>query len=38
MKKKILMVVTAAMMVALNVNAQDEPKNESGVFYGIESA
>ena len=38
MKKKMLMVVTAAMMVALNVNAQDERKNELGVFYGIESA
>jgi hypothetical protein len=36
--KKFLVMVAATMMVALNVNAQDEPKNELGVFYGIESA
>ena len=36
--KKFLVMVAAAMTVALNVNAQDEPKNELGVFYGIESA
>jgi len=38
MKKTILMVV-AAMMVTLNVNAQnEEPKNEIGVYYGFASA
>jgi hypothetical protein len=36
--KKILLMVVAAMMVTMNVNAQDEPKNEIGVFYGFESA
>lgn len=36
--KKILLMVVAAMMATMNVNAQDEPKNEIGVFYGIESA
>ncbi len=36
--KKILLMVVAAMMATVNVNAQDEPKNEIGVFYGIESA
>ena len=36
--KKFLVMVAATMTVALNVNAQDEPKNELGVFYGIESA
>ena len=25
-------------MVTMNTNAQDEPKNEIGVFYGVESA
>lgn len=25
-------------MVTMNMNAQDEPKNEIGVFYGVESA
>ena len=35
--KKILLMVVAAMMVTMNVNAQDE-KNEIGVFYGVESA
>ena len=37
--KKIIVMVVASMMVTLNVNAQsDEPKNEVGVYYGIESA
>lgn len=36
--KKILVMVVAAMMATVNVNAQDEFKNEIGVFYGIESA
>ena len=35
--KKILLMVVAAMMVTMNMNAQDE-KNEIGVFYGFESA
>ena len=35
--KKILLMVVAAMMATMNVNAQDE-KNEIGVFYGVESA
>ena len=37
MKKYFLMVVVA-MMTTLNVNAQDELKNEVGVFYGAASA
>ena len=32
------MMVVAAMMATVNVNAQDEFKNEVGVFYGVESA
>ena len=35
--KKILVMVVAAMMATVNVNAQDEFKNEIGVFYGFES-
>lgn len=35
--KKILVMVVAAMMATVNVNAQDELKNEIGVFYGFES-
>ena len=35
--KKIFLMVVAAMMATVNVNAQDE-KNEVGVFYGVESA
>ena len=35
--KKFLVMVVAAMMTTMNVNAQDE-KNEIGVFYGIDSA
>ena len=35
--KKFLVMVVAAMMATMNVNAQDE-KNEIGVFYGIDSA
>ena len=35
--KKILVMVVAAMMATVNVNAQDELKNEIGVFGGIES-
>lgn len=30
--------VVAAIMVTINTNAQDELKNEIGVFYGVESA
>lgn len=30
--------VVATIMVTMNTNAQDEPKNEIGVFYGVESA
>ena len=37
MKKKVLMVV-AAMMATVSVNAQEETKHEIGVFYGIDSA
>ena len=37
MKRLFLMVVTT-IMVTMNTNAQDEPKNEIGVFYGVESA
>ena len=36
--KKYLVMVVAAMMATVNVNAQDEFKNEIGVFYGFESA
>lgn len=36
--KKFLVLVAATMMAAMSVNAQDEPKQEIGVFYGIESA
>ena len=36
--KKFLMMVLVAMMTVVNVNAQDELKNEIGVFYGVESA
>jgi len=36
--KKILVMIVAAMMASVNVNAQDELKHEVGVFYGIESA
>ena len=36
--KKILLMVVAAMMATVNVNAQDELKNELGVFYGFSSA
>ena len=36
--KKMLVMVVAAMMATVNVNAQDEFKNEIGVFYGFESA
>ena len=36
--KKFLVMVIAAMMATVNVNAQDELKNEIGAFYGVESA
>ena len=36
--KKFLVMVVAAMMATVNVNAQDELKNEIGAFYGVESA
>ncbi len=36
--KKFLMMVAVAMMTVVNVNAQDELKNEIGVFYGTGSA
>ena len=36
--KKILIMVVAAMMTTISVNAQDELKHEVGVFYGIGSA
>ena len=36
--KKILALVAAAMIAVMNVNAQNEPKHEAGVFYGVESA
>ena len=36
--KKLLVMVVAAMMATVSVNAQDELKNEVGVFYGVESA
>ena len=32
--KKVLVMVVAAMMATVNVNAQDEPLNEIGVAYG----
>ena len=37
MKKQVLLVV-AAMMATVSVNAQEETKHEVGVFYGINSA
>lgn len=36
--KKILLMVVTAMMVTMNVNAQDDLKHEVGVFYGLGSA
>ena len=36
--KKIIVMVVAAMMATVSVNAQDELKHEVGVFYGFESA
>ena len=36
--KKIILIAVAAMMATMNVNAQDDLKNEIGVFYGVESA
>ena len=36
--KKFLMMVAVAMMTVVNVNAQDDLKNEIGVFYGTGSA
>ena len=36
--KKILIMVVAAMMTIVSVNAQDELKHEVGVFYGVGSA
>ena len=36
--KKYLVMVVAAMMATVSVNAQDELKHEVGVFYGFESA
>lgn len=36
--KKIILIAVVAMMATMNVNAQDELKNEIGVFYGVESA
>ncbi|MBO4891211.1 MAG: hypothetical protein J5502_01270 [Prevotella sp.] len=38
MMKKYLVMVVAAMMATVSVNAQDELKHEVGVFYGFESA
>lgn len=35
--KKFLVMVVAAMMATVSVQAQDELKNEIGVFYGVES-
>lgn len=35
---KYLVMVVAAMMATVSVNAQDELKHEVGVFYGFESA
>ena len=36
--KRLFWMVVATIMVTMNTNAQDEPKNEIGVFYGVESA
>lgn len=36
--KKVLLLTVAAMMATMNVSAQDEPKNEIGIFYGVGSA
>ncbi|MBR0275695.1 MAG: outer membrane beta-barrel protein [Prevotella sp.] len=36
--KKILVLAVAAMMATVSVHAQDEQKNEIGVFYGTGSA
>ena len=36
--KKILLMVVAAMMATVSVNAQNELKHEVGAFYGIGSA
>lgn len=36
--KRLFLMVVATIMVTMNMNAQDEPKNEIGVFYGVESA
>ena len=36
--KKFFMMAAVAIMTVVNVNAQDELKNEIGVFYGVESA
>ena len=36
--KKFFLMVVAAMMATVSVNAQDETKHEIGVFYGIDSA
>jgi len=36
--KKFLIMVSVAMMTVVNVNAQDDLKNEIGVFYGTGSA
>lgn len=36
--KKFLVMVAAAMMAVVNVNAQNELKHEVGVFYGVGSA
>lgn len=35
--KEFIVMVVAAMMATVSVQAQDEPKNEIGVFYGVES-
>ncbi len=36
--KKFLMMVAVAILTVVNVNAQDERKNEIGVFYGVGSS
>ena len=36
--KKILVMVVAAIMATVNIQAQDELKHEVGVFHGLESA
>ena len=36
--KRIFVMAVAAMMATVSVQAQDELKNEIGVFYGVESA